>query len=130
MTKTIQRARPRRWLLTRQVTACVLALVLVMRLVSAPYVMASPAPGIMAICSGGEIIYISMKDGQPVEDSGEFATEACPFFGITSVLADTYPPHVAPRVLTAAQAEPIAGLALPSDISRHDYHSRAPPDPV
>ncbi|MFK7939777.1 MAG: hypothetical protein AB8B82_10375 [Roseovarius sp.] len=108
--------------------ACVLALVLVMRLVAAPYVMASPAPGIMAICSGGEIVYISMKDGQPVEDNEEYAAEACPFFGIISVLDDTYPPSVAPRVVTAAQAATIAGLALTSQRSKHAYNSRAPPE--
>jgi hypothetical protein len=98
-----------------------------MRLVSAPYVMASPAPGIMAICSGSEIIYISMEDGQPVEDTDEYAAEACPFFGITSVLDSSYPPSLAPRVLTASQAATIVGLALPSQSLDHAYLSRAPP---
>lgn len=105
----------------------VLVLVLSLRVAAAPFIMASPAPGIMAICAGAEIIYISMEDGQPVEDTGEFEAEACPFFGIMSMLDGAYPPEIAPVSLTVLEARPIVGLSLPAETSSHVYHSRAPP---
>lgn len=105
----------------------VLILVLSLRVVAAPFIMASPAPGIMAICSGAEIVYISMKDGQPVEDTGEFDAEPCPFFGIMSMLDGAYPPEIAPVSLTVLEARPIVGLSLPAETSTRVYLSRAPP---
>lgn len=104
-----------------------LVLVLSLRVVAAPFIMASPAPGIMAICAGGQILYISMESGQPVEDDSEFDAEPCPFFGIMSMLAEAHPPQIAPVSLTVSEARPITGLAHPIDTAPQAYLSRAPP---
>lgn len=104
-----------------------LVLVLSLRVVAAPFIMASPAPGIMAICAGGEIIYISMEDGQPVDDDSGFDAEPCPFFGIMSMLADVHPPDPAPVALSVLEVRPLAGHNLPSGVIPSAYRSRAPP---
>ena len=44
----------------RGLTAAVLAVGLALRLIGAPVVLSAPEPGLIAICSGGEIYYVTM----------------------------------------------------------------------
>ncbi len=104
-----------------------LGCVIVLRLVAAPFIIASPAPGIMAICSGGQIVYISMQDGQPVDTPDGAEVDPCPFFGIVSVVAQADPVLTPPATVFVA-----AHVLKPASPARHvvtpcDNHSRAPP---
>ena len=111
----------------RGCAATLIALTLVLRIAAAPFVMASPAPDVMAICSGGKIIYISLIDGQPVEGDDHPVSEACPFFGIVSALLASTPSHVMPSALVVVPHQ-IGSAATPylRDTYR-DNQSRAPP---
>lgn len=65
----------------RGLLAVLMAFALAVRIVAAPLVLAAPGPGLMAICSGGEIYYVTL-DGTPVEgDAGK--AKPCPFAGMT-----------------------------------------------
>lgn len=69
------------------------ALFLALRVVAQPLVLAAPEPGLMALCSGGKIVYVSIETGQPVETDGEhgLAADPCPFFGVTAFDATDHP---------------------------------------
>lgn len=62
------------------------ALHLAVRVVAQPFVLTAPEPGLMAICSGTEIVYVSMETGMPVETDrdGTPAADPCPFLGVTA----------------------------------------------
>lgn len=112
---------------TRAIAAVLLALTLALRIIASPAVMASPAPGIMAICSGGKIVYVSMETGLPVDESEGPASVPCPYFSITTVAAIGDAPLALPvplvvdRVVAAApHAHPRARLIL-------DARPRDPP---
>lgn len=112
---------------TRSAVALLLGLVLALRLVAAPIILQAPAPGLMAICSGGEIIYISMEDGQPVSEGEGPASASCPFFSVMSVLPGVETPVPVP-VRLARPVEPLAVAAQLRAIEAfRDYRSRAPP---
>ena len=114
----------------RGCAATLIALTLVLRIAATPFVMASPAPDVMAICSGGKIVYISLIDGQPVEGDDHPVSEACPFFGIVSALLGNEPTHAVPSMLVAAPHQMVrATIAFPRD-TYCDNQSRAPPLPV
>lgn len=111
----------------RRVTAVFIALALALRIVASPAVMASPEPGIMAICSGGKIVYVSMETGLPVDESEGPASVPCPYFSVTTVAAIGDAPLALPipvvvdRVVAAApHAHPRARLIL-------DARPRDPP---
>jgi len=67
--------------------AVLLALVLALRVAGLPLVMAggAPGPGMMAICTGAEIIYVPIGGG-PAEPAPDAAHDPCPAFGITAAL--------------------------------------------
>ena len=111
----------------RSVTAVILAMVLALRVVAAPFIMASADPNLMAICAGGQIVYVSIQDGQPVDGGEGPEPEACPFFGIMSVLAGSDAPMVEPVALTVQDVQPALALTLPPDALPYDHRSRAPP---
>ena len=114
----------------RGVAMVMLALVLAMRLVAAPIILSAPAPGLMAICSGGQIIYISMEDGQPVGEGEGPQSTSCPFFGVMSVLPGADMPIVPPMQLVLHDL-PFAPELTFTDASRFaDYRPRAPPLPL
>ncbi|WP_371228494.1 DUF2946 family protein [Roseovarius sp. 2305UL8-3] len=106
--------------------ALILAMTLALRIVAAPVIMAAPAPGLMAICTGGQIVYVSMEDGQPV---GEDAPSiACPFFSITSVVALAELSIAPPRSLIVTELSSTIGDVAPASLTRAtDNQSRAPP---
>src|SRR6056297_809044 len=64
----------------RGLMAVLLGLVLMLRLIAAPIVLSAPHPGLIAICSGGGVYYVTL-DGEPV---GGDAPEGdpCPYLGI------------------------------------------------
>lgn len=104
-----------------------LALTLAVRVISAPFILAAPAPGLMAICSGGQIVYISMKDGQPVEAEDGQTGEACPYFGVLSVLPETDVPQVAPVPVRSHDISLEATALVTGLIASGNYRPRAPP---
>ncbi|KRS12564.1 hypothetical protein XM53_10760 [Roseovarius atlanticus] len=63
-----------------------LALFIAIRVVAQPTILAAPEPGVMALCSGGQIVYVSMETGLPVKNDGEtgLLADPCPFFGVTA----------------------------------------------
>src|SRR6056297_205129 len=68
--------------------AVLLALVLALRVAALPMVMAggAPGPGMMAICTGSEIIYIPIGGDSPADPVEGAAHDPCPAFGITAAL--------------------------------------------
>lgn len=73
----------------RAVLALCLALGLALRVVAMPWVMAAPEPGVMAICAGGQIVYVSL-DGTPVPDQTP-QSDDCPLLGVTAAVLSTAP---------------------------------------
>ncbi|WP_104020229.1 hypothetical protein [Roseovarius nitratireducens] len=83
---TGRRGMGRGW--ARGGAAVLLALILALRVAALPVVMAggAPGPGMMAICTGAEIIYVPIGGG-PAEPAPDAAHDPCPAFGITAALA-------------------------------------------
>lgn len=109
------------------VAATLLAFVLALRIIAAPIILSSPVPGLMAICSGGEVVYISLKDGQPV-DEGEGPTGvSCPFFSVLSALPGVESHAAAPIILAARYDFPTETAPLRAPVQFRDYQPRAPP---
>lgn len=113
----------------RGLMAVLLAFVLALRVIAAPVVMAAPHPGLIALCSGGKIVYVSLKTGVPVPAS-ETETEhsdPCPFFGVTTVLDNDR--SDVPAVLQLALPLPLGIEAQKAESLEQNapYHSRAPP---
>jgi len=105
-----------------------LALILALRVAALPVVMAggAPGPGMMAICTGAEIIYVPISGG-PAEPAPDASHDPCPAFGITAALG--LPGFAVPapsgRIVSLAarqgQAARIAVRAAPA------HRPRAPP---
>lgn len=68
-----------------------LVLVVALRVVAAPVILSAPEPGLIAICSGGEIYYVNL-DGTPVDREAPEG-EPCPFHGVTLALAGVQVPQ-------------------------------------
>lgn len=112
----------------RGLLAVLLALVVALRVVAAPVILSGPEPGVMAICSGGQIYYVTL-DGTPVEGDAPEA-DPCPFMGIPLALADIADPLPSMR-----GAERPLGVAIPqARVAAHARPranaARAPPFPV
>jgi hypothetical protein len=108
--------------------AVLLALILALRVAALPLVMAggAPGPGMMAICTGAEIIYVPIGGG-PAEPAPDAAHDPCPAFGITAALdlPDLSVPAPTGQLVTPApRPGNRARVARPS-ISAH--RPRAPP---
>lgn len=74
--------------LARGGLSVLLALVLALRVAALPMVMAggAPGPGMMAICTGTDIIYIPIGGDSPADPGEGTAHDPCPAFGITAAL--------------------------------------------
>lgn len=115
----------------RASAAVLLALVLALRVAALPMVMAggAPGPGMMAICTGAEIIYISisaenLSDGVPEPVPHH---DPCPAFGILAAL-DTPEQGVSLPSGTVQTAEPASSqMHWAETQARTAYLSRAPP---
>ena len=109
----------------RGLMAVLLGLVLMLRLIAAPIVLSAPHPGLIAICSGGGVYYVTL-DGEPV---GGDAPEGdpCPYLGIPLALAGLAGPVLPPVARVARVTTPVDAESLvPGRIARA-YGARAPP---
>lgn len=70
------------WTVILAVMACFVAL----RVVAHPVLLYPSEPGLIPLCSGGQVTYISISTGLPAETEHVLLTEPCPFFGVTSNL--------------------------------------------
>lgn len=109
----------------RGLMAVLLGLVLMLRLIAAPIVLSAPHPGLIAICSGSGVYYVTL-DGAPVDGDAPEG-DPCPYLGIPLALADLAGPVLPPvarvtRVMALADAESL----VPGWIARA-YGARAPP---
>ena len=109
--------------------AVLLALVLALRVMALPMVMAAnaPGPGMMAICTGSDIIYIPIGGDSPADPGEGTAHDPCPAFGITAALdlPDLTVPALSGRLVsrTVRPAHP-ARVTRPSAPA---HQPRAPP---
>jgi len=97
-----------------------LALVLALRVAALPVVMAggAPGPGMMAICTGAEIIYVPIGGG-PAEPAPDAPHDPCPAFGIVAALA-------LPE--TAGLPAPAGHIVTLAFLPRHAEHPAARPE--
>jgi hypothetical protein len=108
--------------------AALLVLVLALRVVAAPVILSAPDPGLIAVCSGGEVYYVTL-DGTPVDDQAPEG-EPCPFHGVPLALVGVQAPGVM-RPGRLAQAADWPGLSIQLQIRRaRSNTARAPPLPV
>jgi hypothetical protein len=109
--------------------AVLLALILALRVAALPLVMAggAPGPGMMAICTGAEIIYVPIGGG-PAEPAPDAAHDPCPAFGIVAALAL---PETAGFLAHAGRHVTLAALprhaAAPDARPETAHRPRAPP---
>lgn len=113
-----------------QVLARLLALLLILRVIAVPFIMAAPAPGLMAICSGGKIIYISMETGLPVDDDVSAAGMDCPIAAAAQVVLFSDPQVALPARRMITTGADLAAIGPPAAPARTDHQPRAPPLPV
>ena len=105
--------------------ALVMALVLALRVIAAPLILAAPEPGLIAICSGGKIYYVSI-DGAPGDDEAP-PSKPCPFVGNTLALADPPPVPVVPRRGVLDLVRPLPGAVTLPAAPVAANPARAPP---
>jgi hypothetical protein len=103
---------------------CVVAL----RTVAAPVVVGAAEDGVMTICAGGEIYYVTL-DGTPVDAPGP-TSDPCPYTGMTLALPDL----AVPLSASVAAARPL-GHPLPQALRikaarARQNAPRAPPFPA
>ncbi len=123
----MRRARSRT-AIHRTVLTALLALVMALRVAAQPAVLTAPDPGVIALCSGGQIVYVSLETGLPVpgEDSAPKA-DPCPFFGVTAFDLATAPAAPAPAPARATPRPYPAEAALADGPRRGLHGARAPP---
>lgn len=106
-----------------------LALFMTIRVVAQPVILAAPEPGVMALCSGGKIVYVSIETGLPVEPGDDTGVRAdpCPFFGVTAFDLSTATPGPAPvEVVMVQDLEPVETITRVTGFSGQNG-ARAPP---
>ena len=109
----------------RRLLGAALSLLLVFRLLLGPALLPPPAPGLVPICGGTEILYLSL-DGS-VEAPGGTIADPCPFHGLTAEAAEPVLPLTLPLPQRFAEQAPPAIPAPPHLVARTGYSSRAPP---
>lgn len=108
--------------------AALLVLVVALRVVAAPVILSAPEPGLIAVCSGGEIYYVTL-DGTPLDHEGP-EREPCPFHGVTLALAGVQVPQaVRPEPVAHSSDWPAVHLQVQPHRARTNT-ARAPPLPV
>jgi hypothetical protein len=112
----------------RGLVAVLLGLVLMLRLIAAPIVLSAPHPGLIAICSGGGVYYVTL-DGEPVGgDAPE--SDPCPYLGIPLALAALAGPVLPPALRITRLAAPVEATSLVPGQTARAYGARAPPVPA
>jgi hypothetical protein len=109
----------------RAVMALCLALVLALRVVAMPWAMAAPEPGLIAICAGGKITYISI-DGTPVPDEDR-QSDDCPLLGVTAMVLPSVAQDLAPVSKPILLATSSVQVPVPSQSFYALPPARAPP---
>ncbi len=109
----------------RGLLAVLMAFALALRVIAAPLVLSAPSPGLMAICSGGDIYYVTL-DGTPV-DGEPGKAKPCPFAGMTLTEAGgpVHPVAFRPVVRVAASVTSVA--TAPARLRDRAHGPRAPP---
>ena len=105
------------------------ALFIAVRVVAQPTILAAPDPGLMALCSGGQIVYVSMETGLPVEtdDETDLLADPCPFFGVTAFNLSADQPLPTPLQVPAALPLFQTGPSQPVPAAPVQNAARAPP---
>ncbi|MEM8538141.1 MAG: hypothetical protein AAGF56_09795 [Pseudomonadota bacterium] len=63
-----------------------IAMVVALRVVAQPVLLSAPAPGMIAICSGGQIVYVSLKDGDGTPSDTVLHDAKCPLSASANVV--------------------------------------------
>ena len=105
------------------------ALFIAIRVVAQPTILAAPEPGVMALCSGGQIVYVSVETGLPVEEEDEtgLLVDPCPFFGVTAFNLTVDQPLPTPLQVPVTVAVVQTGAAQPVPGAPVQNAARAPP---
>ncbi|MDD9726888.1 hypothetical protein PVV74_15615 [Roseovarius sp. SK2] len=105
------------------------ALFIAIRVVAQPTILTAPDPGLMALCSGGQIVYVSMETGLPVENDDEtgLLADSCPFFGVTAFNLGADRTLPTPLQVPAALALFQTGTSQPVTTAPVQNAARAPP---
>lgn len=105
----------------------VLAWFVALRVVAQPFALAAPTPGLIALCAGGQVVYISTQTGQTTTGDDVPQQVTCPFFGGTAGIT---PDPIDPVVWQAG----FAVVLLPTKPGQTTLHrdklrpeARAPP---
>jgi hypothetical protein len=109
----------------RAVMALCFALALALRVVAMPWTMAAPEPGLIAICAGGQITYISI-DGTPVPDEDR-QSDDCPLLGVTAMVLPSVAQDLAPVSKPVLLATSSVQVPVPSQSFYALPPARAPP---
>lgn len=118
---------PRVRLSMQIVLTMLLALVVALRVVAHPMVLSAPGPGLVALCSNGKIIYVSLETGLPVESDTEEGSQSCPYAGM-SALAEHGGLHQLLRVIDADRTDHLWATAqIDTHRSARAHTPRAPP---
>lgn len=109
--------------------AVALALLLALRVMALPMVMAAgaPGPGMMAICTGAEIIYIPIGGDGPVDPASGPPHDPCPAFGMTAALDVPGLTMPAPRERVHATGPAARHAVLIPEPRGKAHRPRAPP---
>lgn len=104
------------------------ALLLALRTAAAPVLVAADDPGVMTICAGGHVYYISL-DGTPVDPNAP-KSDPCPYNGVALALDGVDAPDLSPRPTVHAIVIPLPdALDITADRARQNT-PRAPPFPA
>lgn len=113
-----------RW--TLRLTAVLVGLALFARLFSGVAFAEVPAPGLVPICAGGQIVWVDLSDLQ--SDGEQAPSDPCPYLGL-AMLPDWPEPGLSwPAELPRRTDMRDAHLAPAPGAMAAPYQSRAPPD--
>jgi len=109
----------------RGALAVLIAVLVALRTIAAPVVMAAPEPGVMAICSGGQIYYVTL-DGTPVDDTTP-QPDPCPYHCLTLALGEIETPIPTAETEARRLALPLPQAPAISAMRARQNTPRAPP---
>ncbi|MEM7506577.1 MAG: hypothetical protein AAF415_07510 [Pseudomonadota bacterium] len=111
---------------TLRLTALMVGLALFARLFGGLAFAEPPAPGMVPICAGGEIVWIDLDEPE-VSEGQELPSDPCPYLGLAML-----PGWPAPGLIRPADAYRMvmrlgAGTVPSAHAINRPYRSRAPP---
>lgn len=106
------------------------AVILAIRVVAQPVVMATPEPGMIAICANGQIVYVSLETGEAKTSDKVLHSGECPLSAggtaLAIIVAEFWRQHVSFEKQTYYFAKAFAHFAG----SAKTHPARAPPVPI